>query len=272
MTASECVLEIEAASFAYPGGGTVLRGVSLRADSGRCLGLIGPNGAGKSTLLRLAASLLRPASGAVRIEGRPLESLPALDVARRVGWVPQEIETAFPFTVAQVVLMGRYPRLGPFGFESPRDREAAERCLADLGLERLADRPFTAISGGERKRTMIAAALAQEPRLLLLDEPTAGLDVAAQAALAEILDRLCGQGLAIVMASHDLNLAARLCGRIALLQAGEIAGEGPPAEVLTAERLGRLFGTPVRVSRHEADGLPIALPDLRRRAGGGGAP
>jgi len=163
--------------------------------------------------------------------------------------------------------MGRYPHVGAFGLETDHDRAVAVRCLADHGIDRLAGRPFTTLSGGEKRRVLIASALAQEPRVLLLDEPTAGLDLTAQGALARTLDRLARQGLGILLVSHDLNLAARLCDRVALLDAGTIVAEGRPEEVLTADRLSALFGSRVLVMPHGADGLPVALPDLDRAAG-----
>jgi iron complex transport system ATP-binding protein len=264
MNAEVCVLELDSVRFAYPGGDEVLRGVNLRAEGGVRLGLVGPNGAGKSTLLRVAAHLLSPVEGEVRLGGRPMHELDRLEVARRVAWVPQEVETSFPFTAGEVVLMGRYPHLGPFGFESARDRAVADECLSEVGIVHLADSPFTELSGGERRRVVVASALAQEPQMLLLDEPAAGLDLAGQVALGGILERLAGRGLAVVTVTHDLNLAARIADRIALIRGGEIVAVGGPGEVLTEERLYKLYGTRVRVSRHEADGLPVALPEFTR--------
>ena len=268
MTAGPCALKLDSVRFSYPGGEEVLRGVSVRGEFGLRLALVGPNGAGKSTLLRIAAGLLRPSSGEVRLFvageaiGRRLSALGRLEIGRMVGWVPQEVETAFAFSAGQVVLMGRYPHLGPFGFESANDRMIARSCLAEVGVESLADRPFQALSGGERRRVVIASALAQEPRLLLLDEPDAGLDLAGQVALGRILRRLSEKGLAIMVVTHNLNLAARIADRIVLLRAGEIVGEGSPETVLVEDRLSALYGTRVRVSRHEADGLPVALPEF----------
>jgi iron complex transport system ATP-binding protein len=262
VTTGDCALELDSVRFAYPGGEEVLRGVSLCAEGGVRLGLVGPNGAGKSTLLRVAAHLLSPVAGEVRLAGRPMRELDRLEVARLVAWVPQEVETSFQFTAGEVVLMGRYPHLGPFGFESARDRALADECLGEVGVRHLADRPFTELSGGERRRVVIASALAQEPQVLLLDEPAAGLDLAGQVALGRILERLAAKGLAVVIVTHDLNLAARIADRIALMRRGEIAAVGEPGAVLTEERLYELYGTRVRVSRHEADGLPVALPEF----------
>jgi iron complex transport system ATP-binding protein len=261
------LIDLDAVRFAYPGGEEVLRGVSLRVEAGRCHGLIGPNGAGKSTILRLAAGLLQPGSGSIAFGGCPLTGMTGIEIARQIGWVPQEIDTAFPFTAGEIVLMGRYPHVGAFGLETDHDRAVAARCLADHGLDRLAGRPFTTLSGGEKRRVLIASALAQEPRVLLLDEPTAGLDLTAQGALARTLDRLARKGLGILLVSHDLNLAARLCDRVALLDAGTIVAEGRPTEVFTANRLSALFGSRVLVMPHGADGLPVALPDFDRAAG-----
>jgi iron complex transport system ATP-binding protein len=262
MTAGETAVLLDSVRFAYPGGPEVLRGVTVRAEAGSRLCLVGPNGAGKSTLLRVAAGLLRAGAGEVRLFGRRLREFPRLDLAREVAWVPQEVESAFSFTAGEVALMGRWPHLGPFGFESARDREVALAALAEVGASGLADRPFGELSGGERRRVVIASALAQEPRVLLLDEPASGLDPAGQVALAGILERLRSKGLAVLMVTHDLNLAARIAERVALLREGALVAEGAPGEVLTEARLGELYGARVRVTRHEADGLPVAVPEF----------
>jgi len=267
-------IELDDVHFGYPDGPEVLRGASLALAAGSRLAIAGPNGAGKSTLLRLAAGLLEPRRGEVRFFGRPIEELPRAELAREVAWVPQEIESAFPFTVGEVALMGRYPHLGPFGFESPRDRAIALGALSEVGAAHLADRLFGSLSGGERRRVAIASALAQEPKVLLLDEPTSGLDLAAQAALALVLERLAARQIAIALVTHDLNLAARIADRVALLAEGRIEALGAPCEVLTQERLARLYGPSVRVTSHEADGLPVALAfaaSPRRAPEGGGS-
>ncbi len=258
----QATLELDSVRFSYPGGEEILRGVSLRAEGGVRLGLVGPNGAGKTTLLRLAAGLLRPSVGEVHLGGRPISAYGRLEVARLIGWVPQEIETTFGFSAGEIVLMGRYPHMGAFGFASSRDRDIAERCLAEVGIERLADRPFRTLSGGEKRRAIIASALSQEPNVLLLDEPAAALDLAGQVALAGILNRLRAKGLAIVVVTHDLNFAARTSDRIVLIKAGAIAAEGDPHTVLTEDGLKELYGARVRVERSAADGLPVAIPDL----------
>lgn len=257
---SDAAVDLKEVQFAYRGGPEVLRGLSLTASDGERLAIAGPNGAGKSTLLRVAAGLLKASSGTVKLFGRSIQEIPRSELAKEVAWVPQEIDSTFPFTVAEVVLMGRYPHLGPFGFESARDRAAAFAALEESGASHLADRPFSALSGGERRRVAIAAAIAQEPKVLLLDEPTSGLDFAAQGALADVLMRLAAKGLAVIFVTHDLNFAARAADRVALLASGRIEICGAPEDVITEKRLQALYGPAVRVMRYEADGLPVALP------------
>lgn len=255
-------LQMQGVSFAYSRGPEAARDVELAVARGERVALAGPNGAGKSTVLKLAAGILRARRGAISLLGRPAGELTRAEAARRVAWVPQEVETAFPFTVAEVVLMGRYPHLGPLGFETRRDIEIAERCMGELGVSDLADRPYANLSGGQKKRAVLASALAQEPMLLLLDEPTAGLDAAGQVDLGRVLARLAGRGIGVLLVTHDLNLAGRLCDSCVLMHQGSVAARGRPEEVLTEERLSKLYGVKVAVAPHPVDGLPIVLPDL----------
>jgi iron complex transport system ATP-binding protein len=261
------VLEVDAVRFAYPGGAEVLRGVTLRAEGGVRLGLVGPNGAGKTTLLRVAAGLVTPTAGGVRLRGRAMAQYERMEVARVVAWVPQEIQTIFGFSVSEVVLMGRYPHMSAFSFPSGDDRRTAQRCLEEVGIGHLAGRPFRALSGGEKQRAVIASALAQEPDVMLLDEPAAALDLAGQVALAGILGRLRDKGLAIVVVTHDLNFAARTSDRIALLKDGALVSEGDPETVLTEDALRDLYGAPIRVESFAPDGLPVVIPDLTGQGG-----
>jgi iron complex transport system ATP-binding protein len=231
-------------------------GVSFTIDSDEVVSLIGPNSAGKTTLVRLLTRVLRPISGEIVLGGRPLGDIGPWDLARQVAVVPQDVPAAFPFTVEQLVLMGRFP-YGPHRyFESDADREAAREAMAATGILALAASPLDTLSGGERQRAILARALAQRPRLLVLDEPTAHLDLRYQAECAALLSRLNReQGVTILLVSHDLDLAARLSDRLLLLVDGRLVRAGTPAEVLEAEALEAAFGCRVVVEPCR-DGAP----------------
>jgi len=246
------VLELEHVSFGYRRGRCVLQNVSLQVASGEVLALVGPNGVGKTTLLRLMAGLRRPWEGQLLLMGRDMALMSRREVARMVAVVPQEVHMPFPFTVRQVVELGRIPYVKPFALGGGyRDRTAVERALALLGLEELAHRPFVELSGGERRRVIIAMALAQEPQLLLLDEPTAHLDIGHQVEVMGLLLRLAHQGLAVVAALHDLNLAFQFAHRVALLHRGRLLGQGPPGEVLRPHLISEVYGVPLRLLRQD---------------------
>jgi iron complex transport system ATP-binding protein len=247
-------------TFAYPGQ-AVLAGVDLELPAGGFGALLGPNGSGKSTLLKLLLGRLRPAGGEVRLLGRPLSAIPAAERARLVGYLPQEVTAAYPVTVAEVVLMGRWPHLG-LGFETAHDHQVAADCLARTDTTDLAGRLFGTLSGGEKQRVLLASVLAQEPRVLLLDEPTAALDLHHQHEVMELLTRLRREGLAICLVTHDVNLAARYCPLLWLLHGGRVVASGAPASVLTAANLGAVYGPRLRVVADPDTGGPLVLPPL----------
>jgi len=235
----------------------VLHDVHLAVEAGEFVGLVGPNGSGKSTLVRAISRVLPAAAGSIRLDGRDLAAMPQREVARRVAVVAQEATPAFDYSALEIVLMGRSPHLGRFGFEGRRDLAVASECLRATHAEHLAGRPVTALSGGERQRVMIARALAQEPRLLILDEPTAHLDINLQIEVMDLVRRLNAErGLTVVAVLHDLNLAAQYGNRLVLLCEGRVVADGPPAEVITPERVLRAYGTQVEVKRHPATGRP----------------
>jgi len=249
-------------------GGWVLRDVTLQVQPGEMLGIVGPNGSGKTSLLKLLAKLAAPQSGDITLFGRHLAGLSQQETAQTVAFVPQENAQLFPFTVAETVLMGRFPHrqrsrwsLG-FGWEDQDDCRAASQSMATMDITHLAARLVTDLSGGERQRTMIARALAQMPRLLLLDEPTAFLDLQHQLDICSVLRRLRDeQGLTVVIVSHDLNLASQYCDRIAMLKDGRVCAVGTPSEVMSVERLREVYGCTVLIDAHPETGLPrITLP------------
>ena len=240
VAASATTLEVSGLSY-RTGGATLLRGVSFAAGPGEFVGVVGPNGAGKSTLLRTIAGLLRPSEGRVAVGGfEPTRERAA--VARQLAFIPQSLPDTHGFTALEIVLTGRNPHLGRLEFEGPRDVEIALRCMERTGTAQFANRDAATLSGGELQRVFVARALAQEPRVLILDEPTANLDVRHQFEVFAILAGLAKDGVNVVAAVHDLQLAARSCSRLLLMQDGQVVADGPPEEVLTAENIARAFG------------------------------
>jgi iron complex transport system ATP-binding protein len=258
------IVEVRAASFAY-GAAPALQDVSFRAGAGEFVGLLGPNGAGKSTLLRLVAGLLAPRGGEVRLAGLDPFAAPRRAVARVCAVVPQEPRVQWPFTVREAVMMGRAPRQGLLALASRLDLGAVEGALQACDLVHLADRRLDALSGGERRRVFFARALAQEPRVLLLDEPTAFLDLGHQVAAMRMAQVAARAGLCVVAVLHDLNLAAAACDRVVVLAAGRVVAEGAPDAVLTAETVRDVWGVPVWRGENGATGAAIVLPSIDRR-------
>ena len=218
------VLSAEDVSFRYaPDGPLVVDGVSVRLAAGALVGILGPNGSGKTTLLRLLSGTRRPSAGRVMLGDQPLDRLSRRDVARRIAVVPQETELAFEYSAIEIVLMGRHPHLGVFTVEGPEDIRIAREALAATGTADLADRPFHELSGGEKQRIVIAAALAQSAALLLLDEPTASLDLGYQLEVSSLLLRLNqDHGVTMAISTHDLNLAASICRELILMRDGKV--------------------------------------------------
>jgi iron complex transport system ATP-binding protein len=258
------IVDVRCASFAYRGGAPALSDVSFAARAGEFVGLLGPNGAGKSTLVRLAAGLLAPQQGAIRLAGLDPVSAPRRAVARLCALVPQEPRIAWPFTVREAVMMGRAPRQGLLAVATPLDRGAVEGALQACDLVQLADRRLDALSGGERRRVFFARALAQEPRVLLLDEPTAFLDLGHQVAVMRMAQVAARGGLCVVAVLHDLNLAAAACDRVVVLSRGRVVAEGPPGEVLTAERVHAVWEIDVWRGENAATGAAVVLPSLTK--------
>lgn len=236
----------------------VLHDCDVSISAGEVVAVVGPNGAGKSTLLRVLAGLLRPVSGDVLITGVPLASLSRPEIARRVAVVPQGVETLFPFTVRELVALGRTARLDALGRGSGDDAGAIARALGTLDLEVLAERRVDAISGGERQRVVLAMALAQETPVLLLDEPTVHLDPAHQLATMDLVLRLARRrGIGVLAVLHDLNLAA-LADRVVALAGGRVARSGPPSSVIEPDLVRAVFGEGWSVISHGE--RPFVLP------------
>jgi iron complex transport system ATP-binding protein len=235
----------------------VLQDVSFQVRKGEFVGMIGPNGSGKTTLLKILCRLLTPQRGDVLFDHLSLRRMSRGEIAKKIAVVAQETYPAFPFRVIEMVLMGRSPYLGHLMFESPKDLEIARKAMAWTEILPIAERPIDELSGGERKRVFIARALAQEPEVILLDEPTANLDIHHQAEFLDLILSLNREkGLTILMASHDLNLASEYCDRLFLLQNGKIYKMGSSEEVMTRENIERVYGCEVWVDRNPASGMP----------------
>jgi iron complex transport system ATP-binding protein len=255
-------LDIENLTFGY-NGVPVISNVTFGIHPGEFVGIIGPNGSGKSTLLRLLAGIARPDSGYVRLDGRPINEIPRRHVARKIAVVPQETTFTFAFTALETVLMGRSPHLGRFALEGQKDIEIARAAMDATDTWDLCNRRMDTLSGGEKQRVVISRALAQEPSVLLLDEPTAALDIRHQVDIYRLLGRLHDSaGLTIAMVLHDLNLAARICHRLILLHRGEIRSDGPPSEVMHARLLSEVYETDLRVEIDSHSGSPVVVVPL----------
>lgn len=273
------MLQVDDAWFGYDERKPALQGVSLTIRPDAIVGILGPNGSGKTTLLRLLAGTRQPQRGTVTLDGSALARAPRSALARRVAVVPQETQLAFDYTVAEVAMMGRYPHLGAFEIEGPADIAVVEEALTSTGTIALKDRPFATLSGGEKQRVVIAAALAQigsasvraqaESRYLLLDEPTASLDLAYQLEVASMLERLHGERRAgIVISTHDIGLAGTLCDSLVMLRDGRVVAAGPSEDVLTTDHLRAVFDVEAEISSHPS-GHRVVVP-IRRALNEGG--
>jgi iron complex transport system ATP-binding protein len=262
ISVEECVVDL--------GDVRVLDGVSTRVDEAEFVGLVGPNGAGKTTLLRTINGALSPRRGRVRIDGDDVHDLPSRAASRLVATVPQTTTLSFDFSVREAVEMGRTPHRSRFGTWRPEDAAAVDRAMEQTAVTDLAERPVTEVSGGERQRVLIARALAQETPVVLLDEPTASLDIAHQVRTLELVRRLVREGKTAVAAIHDLNLAAHYCDRLVLLADRSVVAAGAPADVLTEARLREAFEANAVVARHPVTGsvYVTALPETGGDAAG----
>ncbi|MFP6663707.1 MAG: heme ABC transporter ATP-binding protein [Deltaproteobacteria bacterium] len=260
-------LEAQEISVLY-GARRAIDGVSCALLPGELLGIIGPNGSGKSTLVRALAGVLQPDTGTVLLDGRPLADLGRRERARRIALVPQETRLSFPLSVRELVLLGRTPHTGRFGWEGAADFAIAERAMQRMDLAGLAGRPVAELSGGERQRVVLARAFAQEPRVLLLDEPTSFLDLRHTVILLDLVRDLCREeGVALGIVLHDLNLAAMYCDRLLLLSEGKCHAEGAPGDVLRYDDLCEVYGTELYVAPNDVTGQTVVLPLAREHRG-----
>lgn len=252
------MIHAEDISFSF-GDTPVLESVSLTVAKGELVGLIGPNGAGKTTFLRLISGVLTPSQGTVTLDGDLLESLSTHEVGKRLAVVPQQTELSFDFSIRDVITMGRHPYQGRLERLQSADRTMVDQAMEQTETAYLADRPFSAISGGERKRVLIARAIAQDTPALLVDEPTASLDINHQVSVFELLRSLVSQDKAILAAVHDLNLAARYCDRLVLLADGQIQASGTAESVLQSDRLRQAYGIDTSIEENPVTETPMVV-------------
>jgi len=266
VVSADASIAVDGVTFGY-GRAPVVEDVSFSVPSGGFFGIIGPNGSGKSTLLRLISGYARPWRGEIALGGRALRRIHRRELGRLVGVVPQETAVSFPYTVTEMVLLGRTPHLSGFAFESAEDLRIAREAMERTSVSHLANRVFGELSGGERQRVVLARALAQRPSLLLLDEPSAFLDIRHEVEIYDLLRELHEGGITVVIVLHDLNLAALYCERLLLLCDGRVRCCGPVDEVMTYRNLTETYGTEIYVSMNDITGTLNVLPlDGRHRA------
>ena len=253
-------LEIQAITLAY-GNKKVVEGVTFEVMPGEVVGLVGPNGSGKSTIIKALSRVITPYAGTVLINGRNISRIPRSELSLMISVVPQIPLLPSAFTAFEIVLMGRNPHLGLFQYEGPRDIDIAWQAMEQTSTQCLAQRRISELSGGEIQCVVIARALAQETQAILLDEPTANLDISRQIEILDLVKGLCrGNKLTVVAALHDLNLAAHYCDRLLLINGGRIHAEGTPTEVINRQNLEQVYGHGSYVHTHPLSGLPAVLP------------
>jgi len=243
------ILKIENLVCGYDAKKPIIKDLSFSVEDGQFVGIVGPNGSGKTTLLRAVIGLIKAQHGTIMVSQHRVDHLERKELARRIAFVPQLMEPVEGFSVEELVMLGRTPYMERFSFETADDYEAVKWAIEELQIESLKDRPTTELSGGEFQRVAIARALAQEPKILLLDEPTSHLDIRYQVKICKLLRKLRSHR-SIVATFHDLNLASRFCSRLVLLKNGELVAEGPPGEVVTPENIWKAYRIKVSVRKN----------------------
>jgi iron complex transport system ATP-binding protein len=258
-------IKVEGLHFAF-GKRCVLRDISFVVGPGEFEGILGPNGSGKTTLLNCVNGSLKFSTGKVHVGGKDVKTIGSLEMARLVAMVPQESALDFDFTVEEIVLMGRYSHIDRFRFEDQKDYDVAAEAMKETGTWKLRDRLVTNLSGGERQRVVIARALAQEPKVLLLDEPTTHLDIRHQLEVLGLIRKLNeARGLTVLAVFHDLNLTGRFCDRVLLMDEGSIMATGTPAEVLTVQNIEKAYGVEARIGQTAHGKVAVEVGELTQR-------
>jgi len=251
------MITIKNLSFAYSDEPVVDK-VTFSIEESEFVGIIGPNGAGKSTLLKLMDGILPLQAGEIQLQNKPLQEYARKQLAKLIGFVPQNFTTAFSYSVNDIVLMGRYPHLSSFSSENIKDHQIVERSMKSTDVWHFRQRQFEELSGGEKQRVVLASALAQEPQILLLDEPTSSLDIKYQQQFYSILQELQqSRGLTIVVVTHNINLAAHYCRRLILLKSGKIIADGTAEKVITKKMMESVYEVGVEILSHPKDGKPL---------------
>lgn len=254
---------LDRVTFRYSDSQDILKGVSLEVPEGKVTVLLGPNGSGKTTLFKALLNLVTPQSGDIILNGENMHEFSRNKLSKVMAWVPQDEEPTFPYTVMEYLHMGRTPYLGFFETPSEEDTEKIEQLLEDLGISHLKDREISKLSGGEERLALLARALAQEPELLILDEPTAHLDLGNKVMTLKALRDMAESGRTVLFSTHDPNEALLVGDHVSIISEGEIMGQGAPAETITEEILRTIYGTEIRVI--EVDGrLIVDLPEVAR--------
>jgi len=257
-------LEMQGITLAY-GDKKVVEDVTFQVMPGEVVGLVGPNGSGKSTIIKALSRVITPYSGRVLINGRDISQIPRRELSLLIGVVPQIPLLPSPFTAFEIVLMGRNPHLGLFQYEGPKDMDIVWQAMGQTSIQCLAERRISELSGGEIQCVVIARALAQETQAILLDEPTANLDIGRQIEILDLVKSLCRENkLTVIAALHDLNLASHYCDRLFLINKGKIHAEGTPIEVINTENIEQVYGCGSYVHTHPLSGLPAVLPRVDR--------
>ncbi|BCS55060.1 ABC transporter ATP-binding protein [Geobacter sp. SVR] len=256
------LFSLERLSFAY-GSHAVLGEVTFDLDAGGIVALLGPNGSGKTTLLKLMLGLLRPSHGTIRLDGRDIRDIPQRELACSVAYVPQVHKESFAYLVSDVVLMGRMPHTRLFSAYGAHDRRIAREAMEKLGIEHLAGRPYTEVSGGERQLTLIARAMAQGARTFVMDEPTNGLDYGNQVCLLERLSSLSQEGCTFIFSTHHPDHALAVASRVIMLHRGTVLRDGPAERAICGESLQELYGIEVRMAA-VGGGVTVCVPAIRR--------
>lgn len=252
-------LEMQHVRLGY-GRETIVKDITLQVKPGEMVGLIGPNGCGKSTIIRAISRVISPRSGKILLDGKDVSHIPRRDLARLLGVVPQMPLLPSAFTAFEIVLMGRNPHLGLFQYEGPKELAIAWQAMAQTATQPLAERRVSELSGGEIQCLLIARVLAQETKAILMDEPTANLDIGRQVEILDLIKNLCTEkSLTVLAALHDLNLASQYCDRLVLINNGRIHAEGTPREVITSQNIKEVYGAEDCVYTHPVSGLPIVL-------------
>lgn len=261
---SEIILRAEKIGFGYPAGKWRLEDAQINLSAGDIVGIVGPNGAGKSTFIKIAAGIIKPQAGEVYLNGQNMQHLSRRKIALSLGYLPQNVNSVFNYTTVEAVLMGRFAHLGGMGFIGDDDIQTAKQFMELTETSQYSDRVLSQLSGGERQRVLLASVLCQQPKVLLLDEPTTGLDLHHQVSFFALLKKLAAEGMAVAAVTHDLNLAAMFCNKIVLIKEGKIIKSGSVSEVLDKEVLKQVYPRNVFVGIHPAANVPVVLPVIEK--------